>query len=53
LRAEPFVASEPFLVHAGDTYIVSPDHSHLRRLPRLQEQLDADAIFLAKEVQDP
>ena len=53
LRAEPFVGIEPFLVHAGDTYIISADHSHLRRIVRLQEELDADGMFLAKEVRDP
>jgi UTP--glucose-1-phosphate uridylyltransferase len=53
LRAEPFVGSEVFLVHAGDTYVISPDQSHLRRMVRLQEELDADAVFLVQEVQDP
>jgi UTP--glucose-1-phosphate uridylyltransferase len=53
LRAEPFVGSEPFLVHAGDTYIFSPDQGHLRRMLRLHQELDADAIFLVQEVRDP
>lgn len=52
LRAKPFV-SESFLVHAGDTYIISPEHRHLIRLFMLQEESGADATFIVQEVEDP
>ena len=32
LKAQNVVSDRPFLVHAGDTYIMSQDNSHLRRL---------------------
>nr|HDO81055.1 hypothetical protein [Candidatus Bathyarchaeota archaeon] len=32
LKAEPFVGEEPFLVQAGDTYIVSKGNAYLTRL---------------------
>ena len=37
LRAEPFVDGEPFLVHAGDTYVISRGNSHIRRLLQAHE----------------
>jgi UTP--glucose-1-phosphate uridylyltransferase len=52
LRAKPFV-SENFLVHAGDTYIISSGHNHLIKLFKLHEELEANAIFLVQEVEDP
>jgi len=52
LKAKPFVL-ENFLVHAGDTYIISPEHSHLVRLFKLHEELGADATFIVQEVEDP
>lgn len=52
LRAKPF-AWENFLVHAGDTYIISPEHRHLIRLFKLHEELGADATFIMQEVEDP
>jgi UTP--glucose-1-phosphate uridylyltransferase len=53
LRAEPFVGSERFIVHAGDTYVISPSFSHLQRLLKVHEELGADATFLVQEVEDP
>lgn len=52
LRAKPFVA-EDFLVHAGDTYIISPGQNHLRRLMRVHSELKADLTFIVQEVDDP
>jgi len=52
LRARPFI-EENFLVHAGDTHIVSPGHPHLTRLIGIHEELKADATFIVQEVEDP
>jgi UTP--glucose-1-phosphate uridylyltransferase len=48
LQAQPFVGDEPFLVHAGDTYIISQTPSVLERL--MSEH--ADATLTVQEVQD-
>jgi len=47
LMARPFVRDEPFLVCAGDTYIISEDF--LRRMA----DSDADATVLLQRVEDP
>lgn len=52
LRAKPFVG-EDFLVHAGDTCIISPKHRHLSRLINIHQSYKADATFLVQEVEDP
>jgi len=51
LRAKPFVGDEEFIVHAGDTYIISDNH--LDRLFKTHRELRADATFLVQEVKDP
>jgi UTP--glucose-1-phosphate uridylyltransferase len=53
LKAEPYVKGEKFLVQAGDTYIISRDNDHLKRLMKTQEKLSADAAFIVQEVDDP
>jgi UTP--glucose-1-phosphate uridylyltransferase len=53
LLSKPFAQDEPFLVHAGDTYIFSENAGHLSELIRVHERLDADASFLVEEVEDP
>jgi UTP--glucose-1-phosphate uridylyltransferase len=52
LRAKPFV-NEDFLVHAGDTYIISPEQGHLRRLMEAHSELKADVTFIVQEIEDP
>jgi len=52
LRTKPFVAGD-FLVHAGDTYIMSPGQDHLMRLMRTHSELKADLTFVVQEVEDP
>ncbi len=52
LRARSFIA-EDFLVHAGDTYIISPGRSHLKRLIEIHERQRAEATFIAQEVENP
>lgn len=52
LKAKPFIR-EAFLVHAGDTYIISRNLSHLARLMKTHEALKAKATLLVEEVKDP
>ena len=53
LKAEPLIAAEDFIVHAGDTYIISDQSSHLRHLLEIHEEKRADATFILQEVEDP
>jgi len=53
LKAEAVVATEDFMVHAGDTYIISDQSSHLKRLLETHEERGADATFILQEVEDP
>jgi len=52
LRTKPFVDSD-FLVHAGDTYIMSGGNDHIRRLMETHFRLGADSTFIVQEVEDP
>ncbi len=53
LKARAFVGEERFLVHAGDSYILSKNSAHLKRLMMSSKESGADAAFLVQEVQDP
>lgn len=50
LMASPFVGEDHFLVHAGDTYIVSRKESFLDRMVRAHEDGDAHATILLLKV---
>lgn len=52
LRARCFI-NEVFLVHAGDTYIISENYDHLRILIESHEKLEADVTILVQEVENP
>lgn len=51
LRAEPFVY-ESFMVHAGDSLILSKGNEHLSRMKDVHERYESDATFLVQEVED-
>lgn len=53
LYAEPFVASEPFILHAGDDVVISRGNDHLNRLIKVFQEYNADCVILAEEVEDP
>jgi UTP--glucose-1-phosphate uridylyltransferase len=53
LMSRPFVQNEPFLVHAGDTYIISDKSEHVLSLIKAHEDLGADASFLVHKVSHP
>lgn len=54
LMAEPYVKSETFLVHAGDTYIFSPHNDNpIQRLMNTHNKNKADATLLLKEIKNP
>ncbi len=50
LRARPYISGS-FLVHAGDTFILSSDH--LARMVEVHASHDADATILLQDVPDP
>jgi len=52
MQSAPFAGSGDFLVHAGDTYIVSPNNDHFTRLVRCHEEEEADVTLLLQEVED-
>jgi len=53
LKAQSFAGGDRFLVHAGDSYFISRNAEHLRRVVRMSEASKANALFLSMEVQDP
>ena len=53
LHAEPFVGSEPFILHAGDDVVLSFNNDHIRRLVNVFKEYNADAVVLMEEVEDP
>ncbi|MEM2178989.1 MAG: sugar phosphate nucleotidyltransferase [Candidatus Methanomethylicaceae archaeon] len=53
LLAKPFIGNEAFLVHAGDTYIISEEDKHLRMLLSYYEKRKTYALLILKEVFDP
>jgi UTP--glucose-1-phosphate uridylyltransferase len=52
LRARPYISGE-FLLHAGDTYIISEHDSFLKRLVSVHAKFKADATILLQEMKDP
>jgi UTP--glucose-1-phosphate uridylyltransferase len=53
LMAKSFIQNEPFLVHAGDTYIISSNGNPIKRLIRVHEKKKAEVTLLLKETEDP
>src|SRR5439155_477223 len=53
LKAKPFIGGDSFLVHAGDSYILSENSKHLKRLTEVSDMMKADAAFLVQQVEDP
>jgi len=51
--AKAFTQKEPFLVHAGDNFVISEGNRHLKKMVRIFEDYEADAVFLVEEVEDP
>ena len=52
LRAEKLI-DETFIVHAGDTYVVSNGFEHFRLPLQVHEHWNASATLLVREVDDP
>jgi UTP--glucose-1-phosphate uridylyltransferase len=53
LETMPFMADEPFLVHAGDTYLLSEENNLLRRLVNTYESSNAEAVLTLQRVESP
>lgn len=49
LMAQPFIQNEHCLVHAGDTYIISPNAKYIKFLIKTQSELDADSVFIVQK----
>jgi UTP--glucose-1-phosphate uridylyltransferase len=52
LRAKKAVGADPFLVHAGDTHIISEGNLHLRRLIEAFNGERPEAVFLFRKTTD-
>lgn len=53
LKAKSFAGNDRFMVHAGDSHFISKTADHLRRVVRMSEESQANALFLSMEVEDP
>ena len=51
--AKPFIGTEPFLVHAGDTLILSKTRIYVQDLIKTHIDLNAQATFLVCPIDDP
>jgi len=47
------IGDDDFLVHAGDTYIISEKNAHYRRLFQVFEKMKADSAFFVKRTRNP
>jgi len=52
-KASIFTQNEPFLLHAGDDLVLSPNNNHLKRIIKAFENYNADAVFLIEKVKSP
>jgi UTP--glucose-1-phosphate uridylyltransferase len=53
LSAKDFIKDEPFLVHAGDTSLLSKTTSYVQNLVETHNQLSSLSTFLVTEVKNP
>lgn len=53
LQARPYAGNERFLLHAGDTLILSKKNSHIKKLIECHMKNKADASFIVQEITDP
>lgn len=53
LMAQPFVQNERFLVHAGDSCILSKNMDHIKLLLDAYKRLNADVAFIVLEIENP
>jgi len=53
LMAKSFINNEPFIVCAGDTYIISDGNDFLKRMVKTHSEESADATLLLQIVNDP
>jgi UTP--glucose-1-phosphate uridylyltransferase len=53
LQSEPFTADESFLVHAGDTYIVSKPPFAVEKMIHAHARAGSEVTMLLREMRDP
>lgn len=53
LQAKTYVNDERFLLHAGDTLILSKKNSHMKKLFECHQKNKSMATFIVEEIDDP
>jgi len=53
MQSAPYVNKERFLLHAGDTLIISKNNSHIKKLINCHKKNNAVASFIVHEIEDP
>jgi len=53
MQSAPYVNKERFLLHAGDTLIISKNNSHIKKLINCHKKNNAAASFIVHEIEDP
>jgi UTP--glucose-1-phosphate uridylyltransferase len=53
LTARSFVQNEQFMVHAGDSCIISKDMNYIKELLNKYEKFNANAAFITMEIENP
>jgi UTP--glucose-1-phosphate uridylyltransferase len=53
LLAREYARGEPFLLHAGDSCVISDGNNHLRRLAEMHQASNAEAVLTLEVVDDP
>jgi len=53
MKSHVFTGDDDFIVHAGDTTIISSGQSHLKKLVKVHEKLNSACTILTQRVKDP
>ncbi|MFQ6012002.1 MAG: sugar phosphate nucleotidyltransferase, partial [Nitrososphaerales archaeon] len=53
MKSHVFTGVDDFIVHAGDTTIISSGHKYLKNLVKAHEKLNSDCTILTQRVDDP
>ncbi|MGI0071279.1 MAG: sugar phosphate nucleotidyltransferase [Thermoplasmata archaeon] len=54
LRAQPFLGSEPFVLHAGDAVLLERHRGHVPSLlAKIRDRDDVDAVLFVRKVSNP
>lgn len=53
LQAKQYINEDRFLLHAGDTLMLSKENSHIKKLINCHKKNMASVSFIVKEIEDP